>query len=273
MFALGSRYLLGTVAAAACASRMVSAVVPPSTRNQGSFVKKLDFKHRLRVCNAYPFAAAVEVYRDEHERLTGEAGPMSYKSCRDFAAPLKAGDRLEVKVGDVTAGTFAVSELPASDAVLLLVVQRHDTLSTAVSFESHIFASAEGPQVAILDAYRGTARAKPLLKDYGPHPRSEELRYDSVVAVDQGKYEVQLKDKDGMPLKSSELVALNHESYVLLRTGIEAKNGPSYPEELVVFPQSDAKSLHTSVKGGSSAVAPQRAVLAAAAGAAAALCL
>jgi len=40
---------------------------------------------------------------------------------------LKAVDKLEFKVGDSSAGTFAVSDLPNNDAVLLLVIHRHDT--------------------------------------------------------------------------------------------------------------------------------------------------
>merc|ERR1719243_61262 len=103
-----------------------------------SFVKALEFKHRLRVCNAYPYAAALDLNRGK-EKLTDESMP--YKSCKDFKTQLKAGDKLEFKVGDANAGTFSVSDLPNNDAVLLLVIYRHDTLSTAVSFESHVFAN------------------------------------------------------------------------------------------------------------------------------------
>merc|ERR1719396_41809 len=73
----------------------------------------------------------------------------------------------------------------------------------------------------------------------GGTARSEELRYDSVVAVNQGIYEVVLAGQDGETKAKSQLVALNRESYVILRTGVEAQQGPSYPQDLVVFPQSD----------------------------------
>merc|ERR1719262_876943 len=73
--------------------------------------------------------------------------------------------------------------------------------------------------------------------------RSEELRYDSVVAVNPGKYEVVLAGQDGETKAKSDLVALNRESYVVLRTGVEAQRGQSFPQELVVFPQSPADSL------------------------------
>lgn len=215
-------------------------------RAQG-FVKALEFKHRLRVCNAYPYSAALDVIRGK-ERLTGEE-PMPYKACRDFLSPLKPGDKLEFKVGDASAGTFAVSDLPNNDAVLLLVIHRHDTMSTAVSFESHVFANLLNAQVAIIDTYKGAARASPRISDAEAQnkksSRSEELRYNSVVAVNPGVYEVDLMGQDGSLKSKNRLVALNRESYVVLRTGVEAQQGPSYAQELVVFPESDAKVLHS----------------------------
>jgi len=225
-------------------------------------VRALAFTHRLRMCNAYPGRTALEVFRG-HERLTADAGAMSYETCRDFSAPLKAGDKLEVKIGEITTGTFAVSDLPANDAVMLLVVHRHDTLSTAVAFESHVFAATDGPQVAIIDTYKGPGHSKTLIMDVGKHPRSEELRYNSVVAVSPGRYQVELAGQDGTPLRSGELVALGRESYVLLRTGVEAVSGKSYPEELVVFPHSDAKLLEQHAARSHAAAPKVQAVLAA----------
>jgi len=213
-------------------------------RSQG-FVKALEFSHRLRVCNAYPYSAALDVIRGKNERLTGD-DPMVYKSCRDFPSPLKPGDKLEFKVGESTAGTFAVADLPSNDAVLLLVIHRHDTISTAVSFESHVFANLMNAQVAILDTYKGVARGVPRIVDAKTRNStvSEELRYNSVVAVNPGEYEVELMDNGELKSKAK-LVALSHESYVVLRTGVEAKQGQSYEEELVVFPESDPKTLHS----------------------------
>jgi len=172
---------------------------------------------------------------------------MPYKACKDFEAPLKAGDKLEFKVGDANAGTFSVSDLPNNDAVLLLVIHRHDTVSTAVSFESHVFANLVNAQVAVIDTYKGAARATPRIKDEQgmASGRSEELRYNSVVAVNPGKYDVTLDAQDGSEQAKTELVALNRESYVVLRTGVESQQGESYPEELVIFPQSDPALLHS----------------------------
>merc|ERR1719316_800358 len=207
-----------------------------------SFVKALEFKHRLRVCNAYPYSAALSLYRGE-EQLTAQAMP--YKECEDFKVQLKAGDKLEFRVGDANAGTFSVSDLPNNDAVLLLVIYRHDTLSTAVSFESHVFANLLNAQIAVIDTYKGSAKSSMKIKDAdaAKTSRSEELRYDSVVAVNPGSYECVLMGSDGAEKGKSELVALNRESYVILRVGVEAQAGQAYPQELVVFPKSDPAML------------------------------
>jgi len=211
-----------------------------------SFVHALEFKHRLRVCNAYPYGAAMDIYISK-TKLTSDS-PMPYKKCQDFETAMKPGDKLEFKVGDANAGTFAVSDLPDNDAVLFLAIHRHDSLITAVSFESHVFANLLNAQVAIIDTYKGTAMSVPEIMDPvgGNAKRSEELRFDSVVAVNPGNYEIALRGKDGAVKARSSLVALNRESYVVMRTGVEAQQGPTYPEELVVYPRSDPSAL----KGG-----------------------
>jgi hypothetical protein len=218
----------------------------------------MKFKHRLRVCNAYPNVATLDVYRGKTEKLTAEGGPMPYKTCREFREPLLAGDLLEfrgptvadslmagVKTGGAYAGTFFVSDLPNNDAVMLLVIHRHDTLTTAAAFESHVFANLLNAQVAIIDVYKGRVQARPTIMDAGSKgARNEKLRFNSVVAVNPGVYEVDLDDMAGAQQAKNELVALNRESYVVLRVGAEAQEGPSFPEELVVFPKSDASELY-----------------------------
>jgi len=226
----------------------LSVTAKPNSDGHAGFMEKIDFKHRLRVCNAYPHAEALDVIRGQTERLTDD-GPMPYKSCRDFMAPLKVGDKLGFRVGDANAGTFSVSDLPMNDAILLLVIHRHDKVSTAVSFESHIFANLLNAQIAVIDTYRGSEKGFPRITDSeqiqgkGSNTRSEELRYDSVVAVNPGVYEVVLTGENGEVKAESELVALNRESYVVLRVGVEAESGADYAQELIVYPHSDIHSL------------------------------
>jgi hypothetical protein len=218
---------------------------PSNLIESGSFVRVLEFKHRLRVCNAYPHPATLDVYKGTNQKLTDS--PLAYKVCEEFAAPLTVGDKLDFMIGETSAGTFSVTDLPSNDAVLLLVLHRHDAMSTAVSFESHVFASLLNSQVAVIDTYRGTASSLPKIADAAASKsgRSEELRYGSVVAVNPGKYDVVLEGPDGHVKSRSSLVAVDRESYVVLRTGVEAPQGDSYPEEIVVFPKSDPALLHS----------------------------
>jgi len=269
MSVLALCFAVSALAAASASRVQVQNVVrhpKHEAHSADGFVRGLEFKHRLRICNAYPYATAMDVYRGKSAKLTAES-PMPYKSCRDFLSPLKAGDKLEFRVGDANAGTFSVMDLPNNDAVLFLVIHRHDTLSTAVSFDSHVFANLLNAQVAIIDTYKGTAKAMPLITDArgtGKHSRTEKLRFDSVVAVNPGVYEVELDGEDGRPSAKRQLVALNRESYVVLRTGVEAQQGESYPQELVVFPESDVAMLHS----GTGAARPAALLLALAAAAA-----
>jgi len=246
-----SRLVVGAVLCAVATAAAVTDQSHGSLRTAShaqGFVKALEFNHKLRVCNAYPYSAALDVFRGRSEKLT-EDTPMHYKTCKDFVAPLKSGDKLEFKVGDASAGTFSVSDLPQNDAVLLLVIHRHDTLSTAVSFESHVFGNLMNAQVAIIDTFKGAAKASFQIKDVaakGKSSRSEELRYDSVVAINPGLYEVELMGLDGKEKAKTQLVALNQESYVIIRTGVEAQQGPAYAQDLLVYPSSDPKALHSS---------------------------
>jgi len=215
--------------------------------SSNSFVRPLRFHHRLRVCNAFPFSEALEVSRGESERLTGRL-PMKYKECRDFSGDLKVGDKLDFKIGDASTGTFSVTDLPSNDAVLLLVVHRHDTIGTSVAFDSHVFANLKSAQVAVIDAYKGAAKSVPrIADDVAPADcnvtRAEELRYNSLVAVSPGIYQVALTGSKGETEARSRFVALDHESYTILRTGAESAEGQSFPQELVVYPRSDEALL------------------------------
>merc|ERR1719393_287611 len=90
--------------------------------------------------------------------------------------------------------------------------------------------------------------ASPRIKDRADatkNSRSEDLRYSSIVAVNPGVYEVELDGADGKVKATRELVALNRESYVVLRTGVESKTGPSFPQELVIYPNSDPAALRS----------------------------
>lgn len=268
--------VLASAFSPAAAANVGAGDVGTNTENlrASHFVKAFQFQHVLRICNAYAYNGALDVYRvryNKYDRLT-EKSPMPYKSCTDIESPLTPGDKLVFKVGDASAGTFSVSELPNSDSMLMLVIHRHDRESTAVSFESHVFAGQmDNAQIAVIDTYKGSQRGIARIRDAPPKEeknplvqinavnasaqpakstppplpiRSDELKYDSVVAVSPGLYEVVLTDEnDDRPRTTKELVALHNECYVVMRTGVEAQNGQSFPEDIVVYPQSHPEGM------------------------------
>lgn len=193
-------------------------------------------KTRLRVCNAYPYSTPLDVALGR-ERLTDIA--MAYKECREFDTRLERHSKIQFKFGEANAGTFVVSDLPGKDAVLLLVVYRHDAGSTAVAFESHVFANLLNSQIAVLDTYRGSDNATLRIQDQedSATDRSEMLQFDNVVAVNAGSYEVALVSSQGTLKGRGDLVAQNRQSYVVIRCGVEPKQGKVYPDELIIYPR------------------------------------
>lgn len=250
---------VGVVCLAACLSLAAAVVTRPDevphshaltgrsrdnydTLTRGFFARGLTFRHRLRVCNAYPSEASFQIMLGKNQ-LNKE--PLAFKNCEEFSPKMRAGDKLDFSLGGVSAGSFAISDLPNNDAVLVLVIYRHDPLSTAVAFRSHVFANLINAQIAVLDTYKGTSTATLRIKDAGTakSQRDEELRFDSVVAVNPGLYEIVSQENDGTVKARQELVALNRESYIVIRTGVEAEKGKSFAQEMMVFPRSDPKAL------------------------------
>lgn len=211
------------------------------------FVRSRGFDHHLRVCNAYPSEKPMDIYRGEH-KLT-EAGPLPYASCWDFQTVFQAGDMFEFKLGGDDAGLFSISTLPDNDAILLLVVYRHDARSTAVAFKSHVFANLANSQIAVIDTYNGAAKAKFAISDddkmvrFFKRPSTQEaLRVNSVMAVNAGVYNVSMFSETGDLEATRDVVTANRESYVLLRTGLET-DSESYPAQFVFFPKSEFDDL------------------------------
>ena len=209
-------------------------------------------KNRLRVCNAYPSRKDMDVYK-HRQKLTINR-PLRYKQCRDFLLQLLPGDKIDFKQpGDAeVAGTFSIAELPPAGAhgsTLFLAIHRSSARSTAASFVNHVFANLKNAQVAVLDTHRGGKNSAAMIIKDRHGSRNEELRYDSVVAVKAGLYDTILMDSVGKGLSQQPFVALNQESYVVMRVGVNAEGaagGDSFPDEILIFPQSDVSKL----KGG-----------------------
>ena len=194
------------------------------------------------------------MYRDGVQ-LTSE--PLPYKACADFEQLVEAGDAMDFRADDVDVGTFTITELPRVNAVLLMVIRRHDAASTAAAFDSHVFAASDAAQVAVIDTFRGPAQAYVSIQDEKSAMHvSEQLRFSSVVAVDPGLYRVSLIEKGNVAGNTivaastsapapTELVAESHQCYVILRCGLQGRDGAGYSEELVVYPRNDPQDLAT----------------------------
>jgi hypothetical protein len=215
------------------------AAVHTQLRTQArGFVRALAFDYRLRICNAYPSEQKLVVAKGK-EDLTKD-GALAYKACNDFKPDVKSGDKLDFKFDGSEAGSFTITDLPQNDATLLLVIHRHDIKSATVSFESHVFANLANAQIAVIDSYTGDAKSSVKIRDHkaGDKARQEELRYNSVVAVNPGDYECVLISSGGETKSKARLVAAEKESYIVLRVGVEDAVKP-YPEELMTYPKSE----------------------------------
>jgi hypothetical protein len=198
-----------------------------------------EHQHRLRVCNAYPYMTSLSVFLEKESGINKITDPpMAYKTCREFDSQLHAGDRIDFRFQDSSAGTFVVGELPKTDAVLMLVIYRHNAKSTQVAFESHVFANLLNAQIAVLDTYKGRENSTINIQDAedATTSRSEPLAPNSVVALNPGKYEVVLVGTDGISKSRSDLTVVNRESCVVIRCGIQPEQGRAYPQELMVYP-------------------------------------
>lgn len=191
--------------------------------------------HQLRVCNAFPHELPLQVFYDGR-RLTEQS--LRYKDCGTWSnVGLTFGKHLDFKVGDESAGTLVVSDLPWVNAVVAVVV--YDLQNLAGSFESQVFEDMDAPQVAVFDAYRGPAEASLLIRDPADHDsqRKEELRYDSAVIIRPGRYDLVLEDSAGSEQARTAFGVADDESYVVVRCGGERKAG-SFEQDVFVYPAS-----------------------------------
>lgn len=221
----------------------------------------------LMICNGYAYPKALDVVqvRSGH-RLTDREGAIAYKDCRNFHLPLKEGEQLDFKAGDLVVGTFFASGLPRTNASLLLIPHRKEPRSLAITFESHAFADLKTAQVAVIDAYAsGVNRSRSNLgsvriMDSGSgssaqSKRAESLRFNSVVALNPGSYQLSLSSEQGQNVSLS---ASRQDKYVVMRVGNALPEGEghnsssrgsseaSFPVELVVFPRNAMLQQHRS---------------------------
>jgi len=221
----------------------------------GEMVTPLRFDQRLLVCNAYPSKSPVVVKKNEKEMLVDEENPIAYKECRYLSGNVEQHDRLDLSLRDVEMhGTFEVGELPNSDAVLLLVLDKREN-SPLVGFQSFAFLSrpdAKDAQLAVIDTFKGNSSAPHLkMEDHinekekkTVSKRIEQLNFNRVYSVEEGEYEASVADKtrgktadDETHLEQATKKSLHlakSMNYVVLRVG---GSSPEYPESIVVYPE------------------------------------
>jgi len=221
-------------------------------------VKTPQVDQELLICNAYASPHPLDIVAVRSRESLTEGHPLAYRQCKDFTVPLEEGDQLDFRANGLDVGTFYATGLPKSASSLLLIPHRRSPHAVGISFESHAFAELQSPQIAVIDAYRGKAEnhagAVKIIENL-PAPSGgkadttrveEELKFNSVVAVNPGKYEISLTGTGGDGAAGKPLDAQGKAKYVVVRLGVEGEGteGGHYPQELIVFPN-DAVRLAT----------------------------
>jgi len=211
---------------------------------------------KLVICNGYASPKALDIMQVRTRESLTQGKPLAYKQCKDFSLPLEEGDQLDFKSGGLDVGTFYATGLPKSAASLLLIPHRRSPHSVGISFQSHAFADIKSPQIAVIDAYRGNSdKQTAAVKITEDMPASndpkadeegaieEELKFNSVVSVNPGKYQISLTSTGGDKPTTIALNAADASKYVVMRLGVEGEGGSGghYPQELVVFPNSASR--------------------------------
>lgn len=203
------------------------------------------------ICNGYASPTALDIVQVRNRNSLTNDSPLAYRQCKDFKVPLEEGDQLDFKAGSLDVGTFYATGLPKTATSLLLIPHRRSAHAVGVSFESHAFAELKSPQIAVIDAYRGGKQSgqvkiiedSPDSGDSAEKTRvEEELKFNSVVAVNPGKYQISLSGTGGSNATTVPLNAAGAAKYVVMRLGAEgdSTHASQYPLELIVYPNAAA---------------------------------
>jgi len=229
------------------------AAPPAAATRDVEVVKPLKFKQDLLVCNAYPGESTVSVKQNGQEPADDQQN-IRFKECRHLAETVHSKDKLDfIFSGSGIQGSFEIGELPETDAMLLLVIERRDAGSPLASFQSFAFPSrvdGKDAQLAVIDAYKGNSSSPHLrMEDHVTDKekktvskRVEQLNFNRIYAVEEGTYDASIADHAVNGVAAKTLMHLSkNQNYVVLRTGMKAE------QSLVVYPpleqfKSSAKS-------------------------------
>merc|ERR1719382_114201 len=180
--------------------------------------------------------------------------PIRFRECRYAPERVQSRDKLDLVVQDADIhGTFEVGELPMTDAILLVVLEKRKE-SPLVSFQSFAFPVSTDntdAQLAVIDAFRGNSSAPRLrMEDHitgkeeqTVSKRIEQLSFNRVYSVEAGTYDASVTDRHRGADSAAEeqlerstkkvLTLAKNQNYVVLRTG----DAGHFAESLMVFPE------------------------------------
>jgi hypothetical protein len=212
---------------------------PLAAEGGSSLVKPLKFNQKLLLCNAYSSKSPVEVSKNGQPVLASNVGNLGFQQCEYAPTSILAKDKLDFTLTDAgIEGTFEVGDLPQTDSVLLLVLQKRDAHSPLMAFQSFAFPLNSGRDeapVAVIDASPAGGKAHLKISDrpsqQGAKSVTEELSFNRIYALEQGRYDVSVLAK-GKADEANEIQLLGQKDYVLLRTG----EGQEGTQTLVTFP-------------------------------------
>jgi hypothetical protein len=224
------------------AIKLAVASFPASAGNAYKTTSNGFVQQHLTICNAYHGVAPLEILHPNQQITLTNEKPLGYKECQEFVFPLEEGDHLDFKSGGVGVGTFHATKMPKASVSLLLVPRHRDASTRAMAFESHAFANVKSPQIAVVDAYGGNRTSmvniieKAEYLEPGMDPLTETLRFNSIVAVAPGKYDIALLSSNSSenPVVTP-LHAKDGGKSVVIRVGGSGRAGLALPQELVVF--------------------------------------
>lgn len=211
------------------------ALKPDDVVSSGSLVKPLKFNQPLLLCNAYESKSVVASSRNGQTIVPN----LPFQTCKYADANVLAKDKIDFVMADAgIEGTFEVGDLPQTDSVLLLVLQRRDAKSPLMAFQSFAFpvnGNKDQAHVAVIDATADGRKAHLQIGDrplQGDVHRVEELSFNRVYALEQGAYDISVLEQGQQTSGNQEVELLGAKDYVLMRTSA----GDAGTSALVAFP-------------------------------------
>lgn len=204
MKAIAASALLLASGAAAVQQKAAAGVLKS---HDDALTQPLQFHQRLLACNAYPTKEGVSILKNNKSAKSHEK--LQFNQCRWIDGRIVPQDRISFKFEkEGVQGTFEVEELPSADSTLLLIVQRRDAKDTdLLSFQSYAFptSSPDQAKVAFINAVAGDnddmlemsdADSASATGKKSSSRRVEDIKYNRVYAIEQGKYEVKMLSEE-----------------------------------------------------------------------------